>query len=689
MPALVLLGRKWLIGSDDLVFPALFEILVRIIWIVLISIVCNRYYSWTFSCAYGGIFVRAYLIGMLAVLSLVIFVLILLVNRSAQGAIWDTDARHLVGPLLIIKMLLIGPEIAMNALGTVWAFTDYIKCDYEDFTETTIEIVVLFNWALFALTVFGLVLLMDPLGSAKLGDGQPESTMDTLRHKKVTRVWVRRFRWFFCWIMRDEHSHEAFAQAAGLFSNLFRGTDITPTDFIAGCILLRVKQKRECREQRRLALIAEQRYKCTSDVKELFLEKPSWMCLKKAQHYMKLSMATYGWLFVIYRHCCTGIFKLFPKFVCCSCFRSKPTIIKGDNCCLCNFAGVRYISKLQPKDIIYASFRNHIFELPFCVLADHKTRSILITIRGSMSMRDIFTDLTATPEKMYVEGLPPGSLAHKGMLSSAKYIKKELEDYGILDKAFAMYPEYSLVLAGHSLGAGTSVLLAFMLRPRYPDVKVYAFACPGGMVSRELAKLSEDFVMTVGVGDDLVMRVGIDSVEDLRSNMLHVLHACRLPKYRIFLNGFGYAFFGVPSRDLESTWKSDRIRTPVFSTKDRQSPLLENGPSTSFDIVPNYFHHEVFSRRFCKTRLYMPGHILHIGRKKKTKEERKAAKKLRIMNGDDFEMRWATPEDFNEMRIMPRMLLDHLPENVMKTIDAVLECQQTEIGLDVAEITII
>lgn len=25
-------------------------------------------------------------------------------------------------------------------------------------------------------------------------------------------------------------------------------------------------------------------------------------------------------------------------------------------------------------------------------------------------MRDIFTDLTATPEKMYVEGLPPGSL---------------------------------------------------------------------------------------------------------------------------------------------------------------------------------------------------------------------------------------------------------------------------------------
>ncbi|XP_065203555.1 diacylglycerol lipase-beta [Planococcus citri] len=689
MPALVLLGRKWLIGSDDMVFPALFEILVRVIWLILISVVCSRYYSWTFNCVSGGILVRAYLIGMLAVLSLVIFVLVLLVNRSAQGAIWDTEARRLVGPLLIIKMLLIGPEIAMNVLGTMWAFTDYIQCDDEEFTSTAIEIVVLFNWALFALTVFGLVLLMDPLGSKRL-DEQTDSTADTLRHKKVTRVWVRRFRWFFCWIMRDEHSHEAFAQAAGLFSSLFRGTDIIPTDFIAGCILLRVKQKRECREQRRLALIAEQRYKCTSDIKELLMDKPSWMCMKKAQHYMKLSMASYGWLFVIYRHCCTGIFKLFPRLMCCSCFRAKPTIVKGDNCCLCNLAGVRYMSHLQPKDILYASFRNHIFELPFCVLADHKTSSILICIRGSLSMRDIFTDLTATPEKFHVEGLPTGSLAHKGMLSSAKYIKKELEDYGVLDKAYAIYPEYKLVITGHSLGAGTGTLLGCMLRPKFPDVKVYGFSCPGGMVSKELAKYCEDFVFSIGIGDDLVMRVGIDSVEDLRTNMMHVLHACRLPKYRIFLNGFGYAFFGVPSRDLESTWKSDRIRTPVFSTRDRHSPLLTNGgPSTSYDITPIHPQHEVVSRRFCKTRLYMPGNIVHVTRKKKTKEERKAAKKLKVLNGDDFEMRWATCEDFLEMRIMPRMLLDHLPENVFKTLNAIMECQQTEIGMDMPEITVI
>jgi len=45
---------------------------------------------------------------------------------------------------------------------------------------------------------------------------------------------------------------------------MFRNTDIVPSDFIAGFVLLRVKQKRESREQRRLALLAEQRYNCTS-----------------------------------------------------------------------------------------------------------------------------------------------------------------------------------------------------------------------------------------------------------------------------------------------------------------------------------------------------------------------------------------------------------------------------------------
>lgn len=86
------------------------------------------------------------------------------------------------------------------------------------------------------------------------------------------------------------------------------------------------------------------------------------------------------------------------------------------------------------------------------------------------------------------------------MLCSAKYIKKELEDHNVLEKAYNNFPEYNLVLtgitwskfvfnlklihlnvwcSGHSLGAGTAVLLAFYMRELYPNLKVYAFATPG------------------------------------------------------------------------------------------------------------------------------------------------------------------------------------------------------------------
>lgn len=53
------------------------------------------------------------------------------------------------------------------------------------------------------------------------------------------------------------------------------------------------------------------------------------------------------------------------------------------------------------------------FQLPFCIIADHKTKSIVLAIRGSISLRDIFTDLTAVPEKIEAEGLPPDCMVNK------------------------------------------------------------------------------------------------------------------------------------------------------------------------------------------------------------------------------------------------------------------------------------
>lgn len=59
---------------------------------------------------------------------------------------------------------------------------------------------------------------------------------------------------------------------------------------------------------------------------------------------------------------------------------------------------------------------------------DHKTSNIVVAIRGSISLRDIFTDLTATSDKFEAEGLPPNTMAHKGMIAGAVYIAKKLKE---------------------------------------------------------------------------------------------------------------------------------------------------------------------------------------------------------------------------------------------------------------------
>lgn len=119
--------------------------------------------------------------------------------------------------------------------------------------------IVVFNWVVFALILFGLALVFDPLGSSKYKKSRDNNDnvgpTESALHRKVSKLWLRRFRWMFCCLRKDEFGQEAFTQVASLLSALFRGTDLVPSDIVAGCILLRVRQKRETREIRRIRML--------------------------------------------------------------------------------------------------------------------------------------------------------------------------------------------------------------------------------------------------------------------------------------------------------------------------------------------------------------------------------------------------------------------------------------------------
>lgn len=63
-------------------------------------------------------------------------------------------------------------------------------------------------------------------------------------------------------------------------------------------------------------------------------------------------------------------------------------------------------------------------------------------------------------------------------------------------------------------------------------------------------------------------------------------------------------------------------------------------------------------------------------------------RKSKIGPTPTFEMRWASAEDFMELKVMPRMLLDHFPDNILKTLTTVLE-QQKSIETSISSLDVV
>ena len=86
------------------------------------------------------------------------------------------------------------------------------------------------------------------------------------------------------------------------------------------------------------------------------------------------------------------------------------------------------------------------------IFTDDLTKSVVVAIRGTSSIRDWDAD-TMVVEVEFLYGF-----AHQGILDAALEVIRHSDE--ILKRAFEDYPEYQLVITGHSLGGGTAVLAA-------------------------------------------------------------------------------------------------------------------------------------------------------------------------------------------------------------------------------------
>lgn len=205
---------------------------------------------------------------------------------------------------------------------------------------------------------------------------------------------------------------------------------------------------------------------------------------------MHYALSAYGWPMFLMTHSKTGICQLCTGFSCCfsCCRRQKETIdIVEDNCCYCNYAALKRMLNIGEVEIIYTTFHVDVGETPFFVGVDYSKEKIVISIRGTLSMKDVLTDLNAEGDVLPLEPREDDWLGHKGMVQAAVYIKNKLQEENLIQRAQQHNLErktnqFGLVIVGHSLGAGTAAILSILLKPHYPTLVCYSYSPPGGLL---------------------------------------------------------------------------------------------------------------------------------------------------------------------------------------------------------------
>lgn len=162
----------------------------------------------------------------------------------------------------------------------------------------------------------------------------------------------------------------------------------------------------------------------------------------------------------------------------------------------------------------------------WCLYIHEEQKIACLTIRGTDLEKsiggDLFTDVDAMPvPAMGMHGVR--ALAHSGMLESARMLERELRPTFRL----LYLSGYKISIMGHSLGAGVSALLTWLLKngadgemlPQDARIFGVGYATPS-VVDRHTSEMMKPYFATVVNSFDLVPRLSVFNVKTLAGELV-------------------------------------------------------------------------------------------------------------------------------------------------------------------------
>ena len=409
-------------------------------------------------------------------------------------------------------------------------------------------------------------------------------------------------------------------------------------------------------------------FKVTARRRLNFSKESDRRVIQDGSHYMRYALAVYGHVFYIAENPCSAPCYLLAGALTCrsgsSCSKvdtsllDDPLPIVGDGIFGCNQLGFLLNAGLHHTDLVYASFKTGIKASPYVIAVDREKKSVVVAIKGTFSLESLVTDLNVRPELMslhasicdvFGESLMENEYCHSGMLHCAVYLYKELERTMILDQLLlgdnAKLPGYSLVITGHSLGAGCAAILSIMFQNKFPGLQCLCFAPPGCVVSLSTA---QDCNITSYILDsDIVPRLSVHSVVGLRNDILEMIARISVPKHKVL----------GKSADINAGFAHRRESIPLSPFYAQVLEFKEHQEKLKIE------------RNIPDVKLYPPGRLVHLIKNKApvTSFRRRRASYIPV---------WAELGDFAEIALTKSFFTDHDPEQYMRQLTSLqLELQ--------------